>query len=85
MNADQIALLVYGTLSILLVALLAVTFQSRTGLALVCIAAGLTWVFQSVQMAARGQETFQPWITLVLYCSVPVVLVLAFLLTILGA
>lgn len=84
MNADQIATLVYGALATMLVALLAVTFQSRVGLALTCVAAGLTWLFQTVQMASRGDQ-YAPWFEAVLFFSVPVVLVLAFILTIFGA
>jgi len=84
MNADQIATLVYGALATMLVALFAAVFQSRTGMALACIGAGLTWAFQTVQMATQGEQ-HAPWFEAVLFFAAPAVLVLAFLVTAFGA
>lgn len=84
MNADQIATLVYGAIATLLVALFAAVFQSRTGMALACIGAGLTWVFQTVQMTTQG-EPCAPWFEAVLFFAAPAFLVLAFLVTAIGA
>lgn len=49
MNANQIAILVFGALSLFLLATFAAIMHSPTALMLAVIASGLAWLFQTLE------------------------------------
>lgn len=85
MTTEQLAVLVYGVVAYLVAAILAVTAGSSTALLILFAGAGVTYVFQALQLLAPDVEN--EWFTLVLLgiWALAVILPVASVLTSIGA